>query len=202
MIPKNYFMISIAIIILIAIHHFCKSKNISDVAKNAVKISRKLLFDRNPSFTVEKFDLITSQFIPNNAIDDIILHSTSPQSVMERRISKGEQICREVLESYFKKPFPTCRPKFLRNNVTGKCLELDCYNDELKIAVEYNGAQHYKFIPKFHQTEKEFMFQKYRDQTKHFLCKQNGIKLITIPYTVSPTDIRQILVEKLNEIGY
>jgi len=55
--------------------------------------------------------------------------------------SKGETECRRVIESIFNKPFNKARPDFLRNMVTGGeyNLELDCYNNSLKIAVEYNG---------------------------------------------------------------
>jgi len=66
--------------------------------------------------------------------------------------SKGELECRRVLQETFKKPFHKDRPDFLRNPVTGGNfnLELDCYNPELKLAVEYSGQQHYKYIPFFH----------------------------------------------------
>ncbi len=32
-------------------------------------------------------------------------------------------------------------------------LEIDCYSPKLKLGVEYNGAQHYKFIPHFHKNK-------------------------------------------------
>ena len=67
--------------------------------------------------------------------------------------SKGEKECRKVLENLFNKPFSKSRPDFLRNPVTGGNfnLELDCYNQELSLAVEYNGIQHYKYVPYFHR---------------------------------------------------
>jgi len=79
--------------------------------------------------------------------------------------SKGEIECRKTLESIFNKPFNKARPDFLRNPVTGNFnLELDCFNPELKLAVEYNGIQHYKFTPFFHRTHDAFLNQKYRDE--------------------------------------
>lgn len=112
--------------------------------------------------------------------------------------SKGEKECRRVLEEYTGKPFPKARPDFLRNNVTGGYnLELDCFNRDLMIAVEYNGEQHYKYIPYFHKTKDAFYNLKYRDDMKKRLCLENGIKLIIVPYTVK--DIKSYLQMELNK---
>ena len=58
--------------------------------------------------------------------------------------SKGEIECRKVLEEIFNRPFKKHRPNFLNNPVTGGMfnLELDCYNDDIGLALEYNGIQH------------------------------------------------------------
>lgn len=98
--------------------------------------------------------------------------------------SRGERICREVLESYYKKKFPRVRPYFLQNPETGRNLELDCYNAELKIGLEYNGIQHYIWPNFTNCTKEEFMEQLRRDQFKYQICEQNDIYLITVPYTV------------------
>lgn len=115
--------------------------------------------------------------------------------------SKGEFECRKVLQEIFNKPFPKYRPDFLRNPVTSDSspynLELDCYNPELKLAVEYNGIQHYKYIPYFHKTKDAFQNQKYRDYMKRDMCEKNGITLIEVPYTVKVPEIRSYLINKL-----
>jgi hypothetical protein len=115
--------------------------------------------------------------------------------------SKGEIECRRVLEKMFKKPFPKVRPNFLKNPITSENsdinLELDCYNDELKIGVEYNGIQHYKYTPFFHKSKESFHNQKYRDYLKRDLCEKNGIRLIEVPYTVKVEDIEGFLVKNL-----
>ena len=120
------------------------------------------------------------------------------------RESKGEAECRRVLQHLFRKPFPSRRPDFLRNPVTGGQfnLELDCYNAELQLAVEYNGAQHYKYVPYFHRNKDHFLNQKYRDDMKRRMCKQNGIALIEVPHTVQVTDIKSFLIEKCRKAGY
>ena len=118
--------------------------------------------------------------------------------------SKGERMCRRVLENIFKKPFPKERPDFLRNNALNNNmnLELDCYNPELRLGVEYNGRQHYEFIPFFHKNKEAFHNQKYRDYMKKNMCKKNGIHLISVPYTVKIKDIPQFLIQKIKQKGY
>jgi len=118
--------------------------------------------------------------------------------------SKGESECRYVLEKIFRKPFKSSRPDFLRNPVTGGRfnLELDCYNPELNLALEYNGIQHYKFIPYFHRNHEHFINQKYRDDLKRRLCKDNGITLIEVPYTVKLHDIASFLQKECKLNGF
>ena len=46
-------------------------------------------------------------------------------------------------EKIYNKKFAKCKPLWLKNQ-RGSQLELDGYNDELKIAFEYQGRQHYE----------------------------------------------------------
>lgn len=116
--------------------------------------------------------------------------------------SKGEIECRRVMSLIFQKPFYKSRPMFLNNPVTfgTNNLELDCFNEELKIAVEYDGKQHYEYIPYFHKSYEAFMNQRYRDYMKEQMCRENGIILIRVPYTVKIEDIQDFLIEKLRQI--
>jgi len=118
--------------------------------------------------------------------------------------SKGEIECRRVLEELFKKPFSKARPDFLRNPVTGNShnLELDCYNKEMNLAVEYSGAQHYKYIPYFHKNKEAFLNQKYRDLLKKRTCQDYGVNLIEVPYTVKINEIKNYLIKNLKSMGY
>jgi hypothetical protein len=127
--------------------------------------------------------------------------NTSIQGVIKPRKS-SEDRCREVLEEIFGKRFPTVRPSFLKNPHTGKNLELDCYNDELKLAVEYNGEQHYKYTSKFHRSTEDFKYQLWKDELKAKLCLIEGVELIVVPYTVKYSDIPDYIIDRLKEIGY
>jgi len=57
----------------------------------------------------------------------------------------GERTCRLAFEKIFRKEFNSIRPNWLINNFGNK-MELDGYNDELKIGFEHQGRQHYSEI--------------------------------------------------------
>lgn len=122
--------------------------------------------------------------------------------------SKGEIECRRVLEKIFNKPFSRIRPDFLRNPVTStdgrdNNLELDCYNEELKLAVEINHLQHYKYVPYMHRNKEAFLNQRYRDEMKKFICKEKGITLIELnSYKIKPNETENYLRKELSKVGY
>lgn len=112
---------------------------------------------------------------------------------------KSEQACREILENIFCRPFVKCKPKFLNG------LELDGYCQRLQLAFEYNGTQHERFDPFFHDTEEKFKRQLERDHQKHFSCIENDIYLLHIPsmYTYrNVTKMKEFIVNELKYAGY
>jgi len=151
---------------------------------------------------------VTPQIIHDNEGDEEENIYNNEETTKKRRRrggggeSKGEVECRRVMQKLFDKPFYKIRPQFLNNPVTfgTNNLELDCFNEELKLAVEYDGAQHYKFIPHFHKTHDGFMNQRYRDYMKEQMCKENNIRLIRVPYTVKIENIESFIVNKLEEM--
>ena len=77
-------------------------------------------------------------------------------------------------------------------------LELDFYIDEIKLAAEVQGQQHYVFTPHFHKSIDDFNSQKERDERKKYICKLHGIKLVEI-FTEKDADLFISLVrEKQN----
>ncbi len=94
--------------------------------------------------------------------------------------SFNEERCRKCLEILFDAEFVRCRPEFLmfRN---GACLELDCFNEELKIALEYNGIQHYELMH-FNKDEAVLKYFKEKDAFKVKKCQETGITLLVIHY--------------------
>lgn len=113
--------------------------------------------------------------------------------------SRGEAITRETLEDIYQVPFISCRPDFMLNPLSGETLELDCYNDELKLAAEYNGIQHYEWPNYTKQTKQQFFYQVQRDQLKKDLCDQYGIYLLSVPHTVQLERIPEFIRHNLPE---
>jgi hypothetical protein len=97
----------------------------------------------------------------------------------------GEAACREWLEGHFQRPFSKAWPLWLRPSKRRK-LQLDGYNEELGLAFEYQGAQHYRHTPWFHRTPMAFTAQLTRDAEKRRLCEAHGVYLIVIPYDKRP----------------
>lgn len=86
------------------------------------------------------------------------------------KISYGQSILKNYLENMFPFVFKeNYRPSWLNG------LELDYYNEELMVAFEFNGDQHY-FLTEFGDPEK----QKRNDQIKRNICKNNNVKLFII----------------------
>jgi len=104
--------------------------------------------------------------------------------------SMGETVCRKILEFLFKKPFPKKRPTWLKYK---RNLELDCYNRELKIALEYNGAQHYNENTFFDNNLKE---RKEMDAFKVKKCAEKKIFLIVVPYTIKSNKLYTLIRNK------
>ena len=118
------------------------------------------------------------------------------------RESKGEKECRRVMEKLFMRPFPNRRPLFLMNAVTGKPLEIDCCNMDMKLGVEYNGSQHYKYTKGMHKNFEAFRIQQYRDEMKMQKCKENGFNLVIVPYTIDIPAIENYIIEEVRKCGY
>lgn len=115
--------------------------------------------------------------------------------------SSGEAICRNVLEKRFNKKFPRRRPNWNVNPETERCLELDGYNEELGLAFEYNGRQHYIYTPQLHNKEEDLEEQKQRDEVKLDNCDLNDVYLITISYNVPLSEIEELIILMLEDFS-
>lgn len=74
------------------------------------------------------------------------------------------------------------RPQWLEG------LELDFYIEEISIAAEVQGDQHYKFTPRFHKDYDDFLEQRKRDEKKQHICKERNIRLFEV-FTEKDADL-------------
>lgn len=112
--------------------------------------------------------------------------------------SIAENICRVIMEKSLDAPFVKQRPSFLQK------MELDGYNEDLRLAFECNGIQHYLFSPKYHKTHGDLIRQRSRDKNKQKKCIEHGITLISIPYLIIDAGvpaIRQFFNETFQRLG-
>jgi hypothetical protein len=114
--------------------------------------------------------------------------------------SAGEARCRRIFETLLGVPFPQIRPAFLIREATGQPLELDGYNEELKLAFEYQGVQHYQFSQKWHGSLEELQRQRDRDAEKVVMCQQHGVALLVIPHFITQPGAH--IRARLTEMGY
>jgi hypothetical protein len=106
---------------------------------------------------------------------------------------------RAALEQLTGKTFVKILPSWLRNPLTNRALEIDAWNEELKLACEFQGYQHTTFPNCFHKTYDEFERQQQRDKFKAKTLHSLGIRLLEVPHTVAASEIPSFLAGKLSE---
>ena len=78
-------------------------------------------------------------------------------------------------------------------------LSYDFYIPKLNLLIEYQGIQHEKYIPGFHESYDDFLKQKEHDRRKREYAKINNIRLLEIWY-YDFDNIEDILERELNLI--
>jgi hypothetical protein len=104
--------------------------------------------------------------------------------------SKSEELARVAFQHVFNAPFPKKRPKWLRND-RGRQMELDGFAEELGIAFEYQGIQHFSkslFGKSVEQRIED-------DKRKLKLCGDHQVKLFYLTYQMS----HQEFIQEINQ---
>jgi hypothetical protein len=107
---------------------------------------------------------------------------------------KSEEICRIYFETIFGHKFPKYRSDWLINRV-GNRLELDGCCEELGIAFEHNGHQHYGVSQWFNDDllpQEKFIKTRDNDLDKQKLCDERNIKLIIIEQLHAKTSLKKL----------
>eukprot|EP00927_Polykrikos_kofoidii_P031362 TRINITY_DN26989_c0_g1_i1.p1 TRINITY_DN26989_c0_g1~~TRINITY_DN26989_c0_g1_i1.p1 ORF type:complete len:443 (+),score=16.13 TRINITY_DN26989_c0_g1_i1:258-1586(+) len=103
----------------------------------------------------------------------------------ECKSGKSQRNVRQIFETIFQGySFPTRRPFFLRGS-KGHNLELDGYCEQLGLAFEFNGEQHYNpdnFMFRLRWGSFEAIVA--RDRKKIELCKAAGVRLVVVSFAV------------------
>ena len=114
----------------------------------------------------------------------------------------GERFCRVAFEAIFGQNFPSGFYDWLRNPETRRPMELDGYNEQLRIAFEHQGVYHEKDF-QITKTSDNFA-QIERDRIKRDICEERGIVLIEIPEVprkLKLEDLTKFILKKLNSHG-
>ena len=82
----------------------------------------------------------------------------------------------------------------------GVLYEYDIYIPSLRLLIEYNGVQHYRYTSFFHKNEATFKKQLARDKKKKILAKENGYTLVVFKYDepIVTGYVRGKILEKFN----
>lgn len=123
-----------------------------------------------------------------------IASRTSKGSGCPNCLYKTEQNVRDIFEEIFKKEFPKKRPAWLITP-RGTRLELDGYNEELRIAFEYDGEWHDKPHPRS-LANTEFLKVAAHDNLKNDLCRTNSVFLIRIHYSENK-NLKEVIIKKI-----
>lgn len=157
-----------------------KIKQIIDsINKKGNNISFSPLFFKKNSITYIKIINKETNEEKNLRYNDFILRKKTPwPQISVCGSSTGEASSIDFFNRLFNKDFKKVRPNWLINPKTNLSLELDGYNESLKIAIEYGSHKQIHHKATYFKDEK---YIQYKDAIKKELCKKNGVKLIHIP---------------------
>jgi hypothetical protein len=105
-----------------------------------------------------------------------------------------------MLEKLFGTDFPKKKPAWLRSGRKSR-LELDGYSERSGIAFEYQGIQHFVKNKHFHSGNVAFRQRLADDKLKAKLCKERGVILLQIPYTIPHSDFENYIRGLLKREG-
>lgn len=114
--------------------------------------------------------------------------------------SKSEGLCRSFVESLFGVRFDKVRISGMRS-LKGFPLELDMYNETLRLAFENNGAHHY-YPQKNWGGDEAFKLQVKNDGLRRDYCKKNNILLIEVKEfgkSTNQEELARIIVEEFQK---
>lgn len=118
-------------------------------------------------------------------------------------INISEERCRQCIEFIFEQEFPNVWG-IIKNPKTNRNMQFDGYNENLKMAFEYQGQQHYSWENSRGKTEEKkkqnFIKNLKNDEIKFSLCKKENIQLLKIKYFENYKEDKQYLEHIIKEL--
>jgi hypothetical protein len=108
--------------------------------------------------------------------------------------SRSEQNAVTILESVTGASFPTVNPAWLVWK--GKTLELDGYNAQLRLALEFSGPLHTKWFPQ-KEPYSAYFDRITKDVVKLRICKREHVNLIVLDMSLPSHHWRNYLLSRL-----
>lgn len=112
----------------------------------------------------------------------------------------SERLCRAIFEHLYARLFIRKRPRWLLSAI-GTPMELDGYNEDLALAFEYQGIQHYEPVVKFKSDARRLAEIQERDRRKARICRTHKVTLLVVPYTVKHEDLECYIRSELLRRG-
>jgi len=118
--------------------------------------------------------------------------------------SNSEAIAVSELERLTGIKFPTVNPPWLKwhNPFTRRTttLELDGYNKDLGVAIEFSGPLHTKWFPNT-ESYKSYLTRVLKDKAKKETCAANGVCLIVLDMSLPRRHYRDYFASRLADCG-
>ena len=98
-----------------------------------------------------------------------------------RKDSYGEIQVKNILEELGVK---YKQEKLITVPIWGKdhLIRADFYLPKQNCIIEFNGKQHYEYMPEYHKSEGSFKYQQERDKALELHCLKNNINLLVFRY--------------------
>lgn len=171
---------------------FCKTEKISDKLRKEIKDTETAyILEYTNARTKAKLLCKIHNKVFFQRIPDLIKRGPTCEECSRK--SKGEE---EISLYLKKKKIEFKREEKFADLKDKDYLAYDFYIPSRNLLIEFNGKQHYNYIPFFHKSPHEFHRQLHHDWLKRRYAKKNGITLLVIPFWEFKK-IDEILEEKL-----
>jgi len=173
-----------------------KHKKRNSIRKKNKKLVKKNIKNKKKEYLNRRNDLYDS--VKRYEVTTLQAPTTKFSKVKRPRISSGEKAIKMFLVTRNIRFDHDKEYEGLFNPLTNCRLRFDFFLPDHKIAIEFDGRQHFQHVKEFHYAGSSSLeSQQYRDEEKDKFCKRKKIRMIRISYKEYKS-INQILSSALN----